>query len=363
MTISRLLTRGLAVAALVVVLDQLSKWWILERIMLPPRVIEITSFFNLVLTWNRGVSFGMFNTDSPLNVWVLPLVAVAIVVMLVAWLARADRQLLAIALGSIIGGAIGNLIDRVRFGAVADFLDAHAFGYHWPAFNVADFGNHHRRGGADIRLRVRHRGTPQERIETGRGNRQMKKGTKGLALAAALLLVGGCQGIKEDLGIGVKRPPDEFTTYSRAPLSMPPDFALRPPANGSSTAASSGGGAAGNRATGDGGDGTRVIRRREQLRKRIVTRPAGTPATHRRHVGAVRHPRAAQSGNDHPRRGGPELRRAADVLVEHTGARDGRRREPGKPAHPGEPGAQQTADGRRDADNPAQAEGAAGRDL
>ena len=138
MTISRLLTRGLAVAALVVVLDQLSKWWILERIMLPPRVIEITSFFNLVLTWNRGVSFGMFNTDSPLNVWVLPLVAVAIVVMLVAWLARADRQLLAIALGSIIGGAIGNLIDRVRFGAVADFLDAHAFGYHWPAFNVAD---------------------------------------------------------------------------------------------------------------------------------------------------------------------------------------------------------------------------------
>jgi hypothetical protein len=66
----------------------------------------------------------------------------------------------------------------------------------------------------------------------------MKNGTKALALVAALLLVGGCQGIKEDLGIGVKRPPDEFTTYSRAPLSMPPDFALRPPANTSSTAAS-----------------------------------------------------------------------------------------------------------------------------
>jgi hypothetical protein len=66
----------------------------------------------------------------------------------------------------------------------------------------------------------------------------MKNGTRGLALAAAVLLVGGCQGLKEDLGIGVKRPPDEFTTYSRAPLSMPPDFALRPPANASSTAAS-----------------------------------------------------------------------------------------------------------------------------
>jgi signal peptidase II len=138
MTTSRLLPKGLAIAALVVVLDQLSKWWILERIMLPPRVIEITSVFNLVLTWNRGVSFGMFNTDSPFSVWVLPLVAVAIVVMLVAWLTRADRQLLAFALGSVIGGAIGNLIDRFRFGAVADFLDVHAFGYHWPAFNVAD---------------------------------------------------------------------------------------------------------------------------------------------------------------------------------------------------------------------------------
>jgi signal peptidase II len=76
--------------------------------MLPPRLIEITPFFNLVLTWNRGVSFGMFNTDSPFNVWVLPLVAVAIVGILVTWLTRADRQILAIALGSIIGGAIGN---------------------------------------------------------------------------------------------------------------------------------------------------------------------------------------------------------------------------------------------------------------
>jgi Protein of unknown function (DUF3035) len=66
----------------------------------------------------------------------------------------------------------------------------------------------------------------------------MKKGMKGLALIPALLLVGGCQGLKEDLGVGVKRPPDEFTIYSRAPLSLPPDFALRPPASASSTAAS-----------------------------------------------------------------------------------------------------------------------------
>jgi signal peptidase II len=138
MTMSRPLARGLAIAALIVVLDQLTKWWILERIMLPPRLIEVTPFFNLVLTWNRGVSFGMFNTDSPLNVWLLPLVAIVIIVMLVAWLSRAERPILVVALGAVIGGAIGNLIDRIRFGAVADFLDVHAFGYHWPAFNIAD---------------------------------------------------------------------------------------------------------------------------------------------------------------------------------------------------------------------------------
>jgi signal peptidase II len=71
-------------------------------------------------------------------VWLLPLVAIVIIIMLVAWLTRADRPILVVALGAVIGGAIGNLIDRIRFGAVADFLDVHAFGYHWPAFNIAD---------------------------------------------------------------------------------------------------------------------------------------------------------------------------------------------------------------------------------
>jgi signal peptidase II len=134
----RLFGRGLATVAAVVVIDQIVKWWILQKIMLPPRAIEITPFFNLVLTWNRGVSFGMFNTDSPVNVWLLPLLAFAIVGMLLTWLLRAERPTIAIALGAIIGGAIGNLVDRIRFGAVADFLDFHLWGYHWPAFNVAD---------------------------------------------------------------------------------------------------------------------------------------------------------------------------------------------------------------------------------
>jgi signal peptidase II len=135
---TRSLTRGLGLAAVVVVLDQLTKWWILDHVMQPPRVIEVTPFFNLVMTWNRGVSFGLFNNDSPYNALVLSGVALAIAALLVVWLARAAQPLMVWGLGLIIGGAIGNMIDRLRFGAVADFLDVHAGGWHWPAFNVAD---------------------------------------------------------------------------------------------------------------------------------------------------------------------------------------------------------------------------------
>lgn len=132
--------KGLVPAAALVVLDQASKWWILDVVMRPPRVIPVTPFFNLVLGWNRGVSFGFFNSPSPLNDWLLPLVTAAIAASLALWLYRAERPRVALGLGLIVGGAIGNLIDRVRFGAVADFLDFHAFGLHWPAFNAADSG-------------------------------------------------------------------------------------------------------------------------------------------------------------------------------------------------------------------------------
>lgn len=132
--------KGLALAAAVVILDQLSKWWILDVVMQPPRVIEVAPFFNLVMGWNRGVSFGLFNSDSSVNVWLLPLVVVAVTAALAVWLWRAERPWLGIGLGLVIGGAVGNLVDRLRFGAVADFLDLHAFGWHWPAFNVADSG-------------------------------------------------------------------------------------------------------------------------------------------------------------------------------------------------------------------------------
>ena len=128
---------GLVVAALTVAFDQASKWWLLGLMAGDPRVIEIAPFFNLVLGLNRGVSFGMFDS-SEAGPWPFLGLAAAITVALLIWLARAGQRWTAVALGMIIGGAIGNAIDRIRFGGVVDFLDFHAFGRHWPAFNVAD---------------------------------------------------------------------------------------------------------------------------------------------------------------------------------------------------------------------------------
>ena len=128
----------MAVSGLVLASDQWTKWWIVFHVMQPPQVIEITPFFNLVMGWNYGVSFGMLSSVPELSAWFLPCVVLAIVAGLLIWLFRVDQLSQAIGLGLIIGGAIGNLIDRFRFGAVADFLDFHVWGFHWPAFNIAD---------------------------------------------------------------------------------------------------------------------------------------------------------------------------------------------------------------------------------
>jgi signal peptidase II len=129
---------GWVCAVAVLAADVATKWWILAHVMNPPRIIEVTSFFNLVLVHNRGVSFGMLGSAPGWMPWALTAFALLIAAALGIWLRRADSKLLALALGGVIGGAVGNAIDRVRFGAVVDFLDFHAFGWHWPAFNVAD---------------------------------------------------------------------------------------------------------------------------------------------------------------------------------------------------------------------------------
>ena len=138
MQMSKHVWQGLGLAALVAALDQLSKWIIVAHVMNPPVQIEVTSFFNLVLAHNRGVSFGMFAAGSELGKWILVGLALMISGFLVRWLFQSSSPFSIIALGLILGGAVGNVIDRILIGAVVDFLDFHAFGTHWPAFNVAD---------------------------------------------------------------------------------------------------------------------------------------------------------------------------------------------------------------------------------
>lgn len=128
---------GLTVAVITMVLDLLTKWWIVAKVMDPPRAIEVTPFFNLVMVWNTGITFGMFG-NAAWGRWAFAGLALAIIGVLLSWLWRASYRSTALALGLVIGGAIGNVIDRIRWGAVADFLDFHLAGWHWPAFNLAD---------------------------------------------------------------------------------------------------------------------------------------------------------------------------------------------------------------------------------
>ncbi|MEZ5863484.1 MAG: signal peptidase II [Geminicoccaceae bacterium] len=128
---------GPGVFLLVLVLDFLTKQWALAALT-DQGVVQVTGFFNLVLVWNRGVSFGMFQAGSEQGRWLLVGMALVVSIVLVFWLRRERRPLPRLAIWLILAGALGNVVDRVRYGAVVDFLDFHAFGYHWPAFNVAD---------------------------------------------------------------------------------------------------------------------------------------------------------------------------------------------------------------------------------
>jgi signal peptidase II len=122
----------------VLVLDQLSKTLLIAALPSPPGGIDVTPFFRLVAWWNRGVSFGFFASNEGWASYALSAVAALVLIGLVLWLGRSERPLLALAQGLVIGGAIGNVVDRLRFGAVFDFLYFHAGAYDFPAFNVAD---------------------------------------------------------------------------------------------------------------------------------------------------------------------------------------------------------------------------------
>ena len=155
---------GLAAVVAIVLVDQYTKWMIIEstlRIdgkMLPFtewfftrnhisyfvidrekfNTIALAPFLNLVMVWNQGISFGMFDSNSPVVMMALIGISLLVSLGLFIWLALSHSKMHAFAVSLIVGGALGNVIDRVRFGAVADFLDFHWNDMHWPAFNVAD---------------------------------------------------------------------------------------------------------------------------------------------------------------------------------------------------------------------------------
>ena len=138
-----------------IILDQISKWlvleyvfrpqlnepalgffeWITSSFRLPQISTEILPFLNLTMVWNQGISFGFFQSGNP---WPLIIMASTIAIIFSVWLTRTTKWVEAIALSMVIGGAIGNIIDRLHFGAVADFLDFHVGDWHYPAFNLAD---------------------------------------------------------------------------------------------------------------------------------------------------------------------------------------------------------------------------------
>ena len=130
---------GLGVAALTLIADQAHKAWMLYVYDIGAKgTVRLAPFFDLILVWNRGVSYGLFPQESGLGRWVLILFALTSALALLVWLARITSPLAAVCVGLIIGGAVGNAIDRILYGAVADFFSFHAFGFEWYVFNVAD---------------------------------------------------------------------------------------------------------------------------------------------------------------------------------------------------------------------------------
>ena len=130
--------RWLWLTAAVVVADLATKAWV-SHVFTPGDVLQVTSFFNLVLTFNAGAAFSFLAGAGGWQRWFFTAVAIAISVVLVVMLARPQRdRLVPLALALVLGGALGNLWDRLTLGHVVDFIQLHAGGYYWPAFNVAD---------------------------------------------------------------------------------------------------------------------------------------------------------------------------------------------------------------------------------
>ncbi len=130
---------GFLVALLTLALDQASKLYLLFVDVLTLREpLRLAPFLDLIVVWNRGISYGMFQQHTELGRWALTLISIAAAIGLSVWMRRTTSRLLAVALGLIVGGALGNAIDRIAYGAVFDFIHFHVGSFSWYVFNVAD---------------------------------------------------------------------------------------------------------------------------------------------------------------------------------------------------------------------------------
>jgi signal peptidase II len=132
---------GIVAAVAALIADQASKLWLLFVLDIGHRgAVSVTPFFDLVLAWNTGISYGWFQTESPAGAMILLAIKAVAVVLLAIWMARSQTRMATIGLGLIIGGAIGNAIDRAAYGAVADFFHFQVGTVSWYVFNLADVG-------------------------------------------------------------------------------------------------------------------------------------------------------------------------------------------------------------------------------
>jgi signal peptidase II len=130
---------GLGAAVIILILDQATKLYALFVYDLPVREpVELTPFLNLIVVWNRGISYGLFQQSTDLGRWILIVVSILAAIGLTFWIRRTSGRVLALSLGLIVGGAIGNVIDRLAYGAVFDFIQLHVGTWSWYVFNVAD---------------------------------------------------------------------------------------------------------------------------------------------------------------------------------------------------------------------------------
>lgn len=130
---------GFSIALVTFVLDQATKLYTLYVYDLPMKEpVELNPFVNLIVVWNRGISYGLFQQHSEFGRWMLIIVSILAAIGLSFWIRRTSAKLLAASLGLIVGGAIGNVIDRLRYGAVFDFIQFHIGNWDWYVFNIAD---------------------------------------------------------------------------------------------------------------------------------------------------------------------------------------------------------------------------------